>query len=106
MDEGKLYQSHEDKGKADDDVDIHGCGVGDLGLVLVVPNEPHSDHSQTAGDTQTHPGHDLTPSWGLDQPEAHPGAGHDDHQWEVGPQEVEPKRPAPWRNKYRRDDYF
>ena len=46
-----------------------------------------SELTQTAGDAETHPGHYLASRWGVDQPEGHPGAGHDDDQREVGPQD-------------------
>ena len=43
VDEGKLCEGAEDEGEADDDVDIHGGGVGHAGLVL--PDKPHRHHS-------------------------------------------------------------
>ena len=43
VNEGKFHEGTEHKGKANDDVDVHGGGVRDLWLVI--PNEPNSDHS-------------------------------------------------------------
>ena len=43
VDEGKLCEGAEDEGEADDDVDVHGGGVGHAGLVLA--DKPHRHHS-------------------------------------------------------------
>ena len=103
VNKGKLHQGHEDKGEADDDVDIQRCGVRDSHFVFLT-NKPDRNNSctgendpgdclseggrsltQTAGDAETNPGHDLSPGGGVDQPEGDPGAGHDDDEREVGP---------------------
>ena len=42
VNEGKLHKGTKDESEADDDVDVHGSGVGDLGLV--VPNKANSNN--------------------------------------------------------------
>ena len=45
----------------------------------------YNSFTETAGDAQPHPSHDLPPGRSVDQPEGDPGAGHDDDEREVGP---------------------
>ena len=112
VNKSKLNQGHEDKGEADDDVDIQRCGVRDSHFVFLT-NKPDRDHgctgendpgdclseggrslTQTAGDAETNPGHDLSPGGGVDQPEGDPGAHDDDGERDVDLEEVEAQGPV------------
>ena len=90
-DEGELHEGEEDHGEAEHDIEVHGRDPTTRArLATSSKSEPDGDHCQHCGGAQPCPRRSLLPQLRLDQPEADPGAHHDDDQGRVHLEDIEP----------------